>query len=157
MLYRCLPHIMIRKLIKQGNQFLNAFGSNDAVGHGLSPRNIIDNLPNIDANDLKYEFGEYVHLHVQQKRTNTMSPRTIGAIVLGPRNILGRYNFMSLETGQQIDGRVVARLPISTAVIERVEAFGREQKQPFRISKVLKYEWRPGKPIENDDIHTTNL
>ena len=151
--YRCLPRIMIRELIKQGNAFLNAFGSNDAVGNGLSPRNIIDNLPHIDAKDLKYEFGEYVQLHIQQQRTNTMSPRTIGAIVLGPRNILGRYNFMSLETGQQIDGRVVARLPISTAVIERVEAFGREQKQPFRISKLLQYEWRPGAPIADDDNH----
>ena len=27
----------------------------------------------------------------------------------------------------------------------------------FRISKVLKYEWRPGNPIENDDIHTAEL
>ena len=151
--YRCLPRIMIRELIKQGNAFLNAFGSNDAVGNGLSPRNIIDNLPHIDAKDLKYEFGEYVQLHIQQQRTNTMSPRTIGAIVLGPRNILGLYNFMSLETGQQIDGRVVARLPISTAVIERVEAFGREQNQPFRISKLLQYEWRPGTPIADDDTH----
>ena len=48
---------MVRELITQGSNFLNAFGSNDSIADGLSPRNIIDNLPHIDYNDLKYEFG----------------------------------------------------------------------------------------------------
>ena len=63
---------MVRELIKQGNEFLNAFGSKDTIADGLSPRNIIDNLPHVDYNDLKYEFGQYVQLHVTEKVTNTM-------------------------------------------------------------------------------------
>ena len=86
--YRCFPRVMVRELISQGNTFLNAFGSNDSIADGLSPRNIIDNLPHIDYNDLKYEFGQYVQLHVTEKVTNTMASRTIGTIVLGPKLIL---------------------------------------------------------------------
>ena len=46
-----------------------------------------------------------------------MKSRTIGAIVLGPRRIQGQYNYMSLETGEKIDGRVVVILPITDDVI----------------------------------------
>ena len=81
-----------------------------------------------------------------------MKSRTIGAIVLGPREIRGRYNYMSLETGAQIDGRVVAEMPLTVEVIERVESFGLKQSQPYRASKMLKYEWRPGTTIGNEDV-----
>ena len=57
---------------------------------------------------------------------------------------------MSLETGMQINGRVVATLPITNKVIERVKAFGIDQQQPFRVSKMLQYEWRPGTVLEGD-------
>ena len=80
-----------------------------------------------------------------------MKSRTIGAIVLGPRLIQGRYDFMSLETGAQINGRVVAVLPVTPEVIARVEMFGQNQKQPYRASKMLKYEWRPGRAVDDDD------
>ena len=149
--YTCFPRVMVCKLITQGSNFLNAFGSNDSIADGLSPRNIIDNLPHIDYNDLKYEFGQYVQLHVTEKVTNTMVSRTIGAIVLGPQLIQGKYNFMSLETGVAIDGRVVAVLPITNEVVTRVETLGTQQRQPYRVSKMLQYKWRPGQAIEPDD------
>ena len=87
-----------------GNTLLNAFGPADAIAGNLSPRNIIDNLPYIDYHDLKYEFGQCVQLHVTQLITNTMHSQTIGAIVLGPRDLRGHYNFLSLETGKPING-----------------------------------------------------
>ena len=149
--YLCLPRVMIRKLITQASAFLNAFGSAERAANGLSGRNIIDNLPHIDYNDLKHEFGEYVQLHVTEKVTNNMKSRTIGAVVLDPRNITGRYNFMSLETGFEINGRVTQTLPITDAVIQRVEELGIAQNQPYRQSKMLQYEWRPGMPIDDDD------
>ena len=90
--YKCIPHVMIRELVKQGNKFLNDFGKKDSVSDGLLPRNIIDNLPHVDYNDLKYEFGQYVQLHVTQKVTKTMKSRTMGAIVLRSRRIQGQYN-----------------------------------------------------------------
>ena len=70
---------------------------------------------------------------------------------MGPGNIRGKYNFMSLETGAQINGRVVATLPITDEVIDRVEALGQAQNQPYRTSKMLQYEWRPGQAMAQDD------
>ena len=151
--YKCFPLLMLRELIRMSNTMLNAFGNYASITKGLSPRNIIDNLPHIDYNHLKYEFGQYVQLHVTQKITNTMHSRTIGAIVLGPCNIRGTYHFMSLETGKRISGRVVAVLPLTHDVITRVEQFGRNQDQPYRESKMLQYEWTPGVPVHDDDLH----
>ena len=75
------------------------------------PLATLSNLPHIDYNHLKYEFSQYVQLHVTEKVTNTMKSCTIGTIVLGPKNILGSYTYMSLESGSKIDGRVIAVLP----------------------------------------------
>ena len=151
--YKYMPRVMIRELIQMGNTLLNAFGSKESIASGLSPHNVIDGLPHVDYNDLKFEFGQYVQLHVEQKVTNTMKSCTIGAIVLGPKSIQGRYNYMSLETGKLIDGRVVARMPINDDVIARVEQLGTEQNQPLRTSKMLKYEWRPGLAFDDQDAH----
>ena len=68
--YRCIPCIMIRELVKQGNTFLKAFGNKDNIADGLMPHNIIDNLPHIDYNNLNYKFGEYVQIHITEKVTN---------------------------------------------------------------------------------------
>ena len=150
--YKCIPRVMVREIISQGNAFLNAFGNKESALKGLSPRNIIDNLPHIDYHDLKYEFGQYVQLHVTERFTNTMKSRTIGAIVLGPNKIQGTYNFMSLETGSKISGRVVSELPISDEVIKRVEELGMKQNQPYRASRMLLYEWKPGLAIDEEDV-----
>ena len=154
--YKCIPLLMLQELIRMGNTILNAFGNYASITKGLSPRNIIDNLPHINYHHLKYEFGQYVQLHITQAITNTMHTRTIGAIVLGPRDIRGRYNFLSLETGKPINGRVVAVLPLTQDVIHTVKQFGVAQQQPLRESKMLQYEWRPGIPIADDDRAVDN-
>ena len=66
-----------------------------------------------------------------------MKSITIGAIVLSSRRIQGQYNYMSLETGENIDGKVVAVLPITDKVIQRVEALGKTRQQPFKAPRML--------------------
>ena len=144
---------MIRELVKQGNKFLNAFGTKDSVSYGLSPQKIIDNLPHVDYNNLKYEFGQYVQLHVTQKVKNTMKSRKIWAIVLSPRRIQGQYNCMSLDTGEKIDAKVVAVLPITDNFIQWVETLGKTQQQPFRASCMLHYKWISGHAVAADDAN----
>ena len=39
--------------------------------------------------------------------------------------------FQQLESGTQVDGRVVATLPITDEVIQRVEELGQQQNQPL--------------------------
>lgn len=58
---------------------------------------------------------------------------------------------MSLETGREIHGRVVAELPITREVISRVEELGKQQDQIIPTTSLLRYEWRPGKPIASKD------
>ena len=58
--YKYIPHIMIRELIKLGNEFLNAFGNTHNVSYRLSSQKIINDLPHVDYNDLKYDFRQYV-------------------------------------------------------------------------------------------------
>ena len=105
MTYKCLPRWMVKDIVSMGNEFLNTI-EEDCIGDGLTPRNIIDNLPHIDCNGLKYGTGEYVQIRSVDDNTNSMQAQTVGAIVGSPRNITGRYNFMSLETGPAINGRV---------------------------------------------------
>ena len=126
------------------------------MAQGLSPRNIINHLPHVNYNNIKYKFGQYVQIYVTQKFTNTMKSRTIGAIVLGPNNFKGKYNFMSLEMLEKIDGRVIAILPI-TEVIRRVEQLGQEQNQPLQASRMLKYEQRPGIEVAPEDARADIL
>ena len=90
---------MIRDIVKQGNEFLNSFGTKYSVSDRLLPRNIIDDLPYVYYNDLKYKFGQCVQLHITQKVTSTMRIGIIGVIRLSPRQIQCQYNYMSLETG----------------------------------------------------------
>ena len=143
-----------KRACQTSNEFLNDFGTKYSVSDGLLPQNIINNLPHVDYNDFKYEFGKYVQLHVTLKVTNTMKIRTIGGIVLITRRIQGHYNYMSLETGEKIDGKVFAVLIITDDIIQRVETIGKIQQQTFRASRMLHYEWRPVHAIAADDANT---
>ena len=109
--YRALPRVMTRPLVRLVNNTLNGQPERDGY-KGATARNIIDNLPHIDCNDLKYEFGSYVQLHINEQITNTMRQRTIDAIVLDPTSN-GKYKFMSLEIGREVDGTVKSILPIT--------------------------------------------
>lgn len=105
----------------------------------------------MDYNYLKYEFGEYVQIHVIQPFTNNMKSRTVGAIALDPQNVPGQYSFMSLETCSKIDARVFAHQPLTNGITSCDKELGLEQKQHFRILKMLKYEWQAGSPVDLDD------
>ena len=51
-------------------------------------------------------FGDYAQTHEEDTPRNSMKPRTIGAICLGPmENLQGGYKFMSLESGKLIERR----------------------------------------------------
>ena len=35
--YKCIPRIMVREIVKQGNNFLNAFGNGKYTAQGMTP------------------------------------------------------------------------------------------------------------------------
>ena len=44
---------------------------------------------------------------------------------------------------------------ITDEVIKRVEDLGKNQHEPYSRSKVMTYEWRPGRPIAEEDSFTS--
>ena len=51
--YKCIPHIMRREVVNQGNQFPNDFGTKSSISDRFSIRNIINNITHADYNNLK--------------------------------------------------------------------------------------------------------
>ncbi len=67
-------------------------------------------------------FGVYVQVHDDQQVTNTMEPRTTGAVNLRPTwNIQGSHRFLNLTSGDFIVRRSWTETPVPSEVILRVE------------------------------------
>jgi hypothetical protein len=148
--YSVYPKEMLRGLLRKITLLWNAFPADHGVSDSLSPRNLVDNLPNLDYQSIKIPFGAYCQLAVDEPITNTTRPRTIGTIVLDPVGTNKKYRYMSLESGKRVSGRVVQILPVTDEVIDRVNSIGASQRQPRTREGKLLFEWRPGIPIDGD-------
>ena len=79
---------------------------------------------------LKLQFGDYCQVHKEDTPRNSQAARTKGAICMGPSgNIQGGYFFMSLASGKKITRRSWDELPITDAVIDRVNLLGQDQPE----------------------------
>jgi hypothetical protein len=91
-------------------------------GQTQSPKEIIMGEQKLDVKFIcKLPFGAYVQAHEDRDITNTMLPRTTGAINLGPSNLKGGHKFLSLETGDVIVRKTWTEMPVPTDVIIRLE------------------------------------
>ncbi len=149
--YKQVPIAMVKGLLKYATMLQNAFPTKSGISDTLSPRNIVQGLPNIDFANLKYEFGEYGELSEDSTVTNTQAGRTKGALALYPRGQHGSWAFLSLSTGREVHGRTFTPLPITDEVIARVAELAAAQGQPIIHDGRLLYEWMPGVPITDDD------
>jgi hypothetical protein len=96
-----IPQIMVAHMVYFSVFWLNSFSRKDGISSHVSPRTIITGLTINFLVHCQLEFGSYVQTH--EIHDNSISPRTIGAICLGPKgNVQGGYNFMSLITGNRI-------------------------------------------------------
>ena len=72
-------------------------GSSDS--DGLSPREKFVGRKLDFHRDLRVGFGDYVQVHAQNIKKNSMAPRTVGAIALLPMgNLQGSVRFISLQS-----------------------------------------------------------
>mmetsp|Transcript_448 Transcript_448/g.692 ORF Transcript_448/g.692 Transcript_448/m.692 type:complete len:168 (+) Transcript_448:68-571(+) len=137
----CWPRAMTVGLMEYIMRTLNAFPSNVGVSDQLSPATIVEGQRPIDARKITLPFGAYVQLTVENNPTNSMKPRTIPAISLGPSgNTQGTYHFMSLLTVKRVHGRTWTRLPITQEVIDAVHLFGQNQNMP-NMPEGPVFEW----------------
>jgi hypothetical protein len=117
--FKKIPHMMMALMVYFSIFWINLFPVKSGLSSHVIPLTIITGLT-IDFNTyFPLEFGAYVQTH--EAHGNNMSPRTIGAICLGPRgSIQGGYNFMGLSTGERIHRREWTSLPMPKDVIDRV-------------------------------------
>ena len=141
------PRVMTVGLMEYLMRMLNSFPSNVGVSTTLSPATIVEGRRPIDARNISLPFGAYVQLTVENTPTNSMKPRTIPAISLGPSgNTQGTYYFMNLLTGKRVHGRTWQRLPITTDIINSVHRLAEKQRMPDMPEGPI-FEWRRGLPI----------
>ena len=76
------------------------------------------------------EPGTYCKVHDEPIPSNTMAPRTHGAIALGPTgNMLGSVKFYSLTTGRVLKRRSFTPMAMPDRVIKQVNSIGLREQQ----------------------------
>ena len=105
----------------------NAFPVSAGVSATISPRILVTGVRIDYLKNCRCPFGAYVHTHKKSDSTDT--PRTVGAICLGPTcNIQGTYTFMNLSTGRRIYRKKWDELNTPEHVIKRVATLAKRDK-----------------------------
>ena len=140
--FRFIPRIMLVHMVKNAVLWLNAFPADDGVSDEHSPRYFLTGRELTYDKHANIEFGTYVQTH--EEHDNSMGPRTLGAICLGPTgNAQGSHWFLSLTSGFRTTRRVWTELPLPTNVKDRIDQMGRDQNMPTTLT----YANRKGEEI----------
>ena len=136
---------MVTEMIVHSIRTCNMFPSPDGISNTLSPLSIVTGAGKINYNHLKLEFGTFVHILNDNQPTNTMAPRTTGAIALNSvGNSKGDYYFLNLETGRRVSRHQWTVLPMPHSVIQQVHLLALKDKMPLLRQQSLIFERRPG-------------
>ncbi len=124
--YKKIPKKMKIALIQYVVYWLNNIPKE---GQDNSPKEMILGEQKLDFKTIcKLPFGSYTQVHEDLSITNTIEPRTVGAINLGPTgNVQGAHRLLNLATGEIIVRRKWTELPIPSEVILRLEELSMEQ------------------------------
>lgn len=116
---------MVVELDKFVVKWLNKFSSKGGIPN-ISPRTIMDGKT-VDFNlHFNLTFGAYFHTHEYNTVLNSIEPRTIGDILLGPEDsVQYGYNFLNLNTGYKIHTRSWKTLPMPVKVKNIMESLGK--------------------------------
>ena len=96
----------------------------------------------------KIEFGAYVEAYEKKFPLNSTQSHTEPVICLGPTgNLQCSYWFLNIRTGFHIKQHTFSLLPVSTRVIDRVQALANTNKQKPALDLFVLL----GDPIPYDD------
>ena len=76
-----------------------------------------------------------------------MTPRSMGGIVLIPKNNRGRFYFYVTKTGIRIHARKWTVLHDTESVIDRVEKLASDKGINEMVDEEMLFEWNPGDPV----------
>ena len=120
-----IPKVMIKESVFDVAEKLNCFPPKNGMSTHCSPRMIMKQRSLDHKKDCRFEFGECVQACKEPKtgKKNTPTERTEDAIYLRPdKNWQEGHSVMNLNTGQTINARKLASLPVTESVIKTVEA-----------------------------------
>ena len=130
--YKYIPCLLLVHLVKAAIFWLNAFPHRDGISDQL-PRYIMTGHTLNFQRHARLELGACVQMH--KEHDNSMGPRTLGAIFLGPTgNQQGGHWFLSLISGARIIGHRWTSLPASREVIHCVNSMGKHQHMPSTLT-----------------------
>ena len=130
--YKYVPRLLLVHLVKAAVFWLNAFPHRDGISD-QSPRYIMTGQTLNFQRHARLELGAYVQTH--EEHDNSMGPRTLGAICLGPTgNQQGGHWFLSLTSGARIIRHRWTSLPAPREVIRRVNSMGKHQGMPSTLT-----------------------
>jgi hypothetical protein len=94
---------LIIHIVFNAVKMLNFFPTKGGISNTLSPKTIMSGETLDYKKHLGLQVGECWQVHEEDTPRNSQSPRTKGAISLGPSgNLQGGYKFMALNTGKKI-------------------------------------------------------
>ena len=134
--------LMVRSLIEDVLDILNAFPSKNCISDTISPATIVERKSKLDFSKPKISFGSYAIAYTQT--SNDMTTRAVPGIVLRTSNTARGHYLMSLYSGRIIHGYKWDKLPVDDYVIERVESLAEGEKQSLMHNGMLSFEWAPG-------------
>ena len=117
--FQKVPTRLIVEMAKASVFWLNGLPQKNGLHSELSPQTIVTGQKLDFKQHCHFQFGEYVQTH--EEHDNSMSPWTVGALVLHPtRNAQGSFYFMSLSTGQVLNWLCGTAPPMPDCVVDRV-------------------------------------
>jgi len=129
------PQLVTAFVVFAAVKMLNLFPPKGGVSAILSPRTIVSGK-NLDCKKhLVLRIGQHCQVHQEDTLHNSQLPRTKGAIALGPGgNLQGSFKFVALDSGKEIARRSWDVVPMSDAVITRVNELGRDQPEQLAFA-----------------------
>ena len=121
-----VPGIMVVHMVLHIVKFVNGFPRRGGVKH-YSPGEIMTDR-RLNVNNLQLSFGVYCQVAENVEPRTSLAPRTRAAISLSlgnSGNLSGGQLFFALDTGHSITRHQWVLLPMPSAVIARVNLFGK--------------------------------
>ena len=110
--------------------WLNAFPVKSGVSETFSPMEILLRWRMDGKKHSRVLSGLYYEVHDEPNPSNTTVSRTHEGIALGPTvNLQGSGKFYCLNTGQVLKQRAFTEIPMTTAVIAKVNKIGKKENQ----------------------------
>ena len=126
--YKAIPKVMIKKLGMECARHLNIFPVKGGISSYYSPNTILKGQALDYTKHCVIPFGAYVQANHETTQTNSNAPRTLDGIYLRPLlNIQGGHEIMDLNSGEAITRARVTEIPITSVVIQAVEAMAHRQ------------------------------